>query len=187
MLFSVISENSFPLFAVPIYRFYIIFKATVRIFQNVKLIWQILVFFASNTPLRHISSCKLLCKSEHFFSNYMLSLSNFCKLKFNCFTFSNSSEDIAILCTLLSKAIRFLPVNFLFDNSLSLWILAEMIVIGNLKYLYTRIKNQIVPNKYLLLWEQAILLHFRSSINRPLNRPQYPGSNNYFNIPEENI
>ena len=46
----------------------------------------------------------------------MLSLSNFCKLKFNCFTFSNSSENIAILCTLLSKAIRFLPVNFLFDN-----------------------------------------------------------------------
>ena len=30
--------------------------------------------------------------------------------------FSNSSENIAILCTLLSKAIRFLPVNFLFDN-----------------------------------------------------------------------
>jgi hypothetical protein len=46
----------------------------------------------------------------------MLSLSNFCKLKFNCFTFSNSSENIAILCTLLSKAIRFLPINFLFDN-----------------------------------------------------------------------
>ena len=46
----------------------------------------------------------------------MLSLSNFCKLKFNCFTFSNSSENIAILCTLLSKAIRFLPVNFLFDS-----------------------------------------------------------------------
>jgi hypothetical protein len=23
--------------------------------------------------------------------------------------------------------------------------------------------------------------------NRPLNLPQYPGSNNYFNIPEENI
>ena len=50
------------------------------------------------------------------FSNSMLSLSNFCKLKCNCFTFSNSSENIAILCTLLSKAIRFLPVNFLFDN-----------------------------------------------------------------------
>ena len=46
----------------------------------------------------------------------MLSLSNFCKLNFNCFTFSNLSENIAILCTLLSKAIRFLPVNFLFDN-----------------------------------------------------------------------
>ena len=46
----------------------------------------------------------------------MFSLSNFCKLNFNCFTFSNSSENIAILCTLLSKAIRFLPVNFLFDN-----------------------------------------------------------------------
>ena len=50
------------------------------------------------------------------FSNSMLSLSNLCKLKCNCFTFSNSSENIAILCTLLSKAIRFLPVNFLFDN-----------------------------------------------------------------------
>jgi hypothetical protein len=45
------------------------------------------------------------------FSNSMLSLSNFCKLKFNCFTFSNSSENIAILCTLLSKAIRFLTIN----------------------------------------------------------------------------
>jgi hypothetical protein len=47
----------------------------------------------------------------------MLSLSNLCKLKFNCFTFPNSSENIAILCTLLSKAIRFLPVTFLFDNT----------------------------------------------------------------------
>jgi hypothetical protein len=46
----------------------------------------------------------------------MLSLLNFCKLKCNCFTFSNSSENIAILCSLLSKAIRFLPVNFLFDS-----------------------------------------------------------------------
>jgi hypothetical protein len=36
----------------------------------------------------------------------MLSLSNFCKLKFNCFTFSNSSENIAILCTLLSSKIN---------------------------------------------------------------------------------
>ena len=55
------------------------------------------VFFASKTPLKHISSCKLLCKSEHLFSNSMVSLSNFCKLKFNSFTFSNSSENIAIL------------------------------------------------------------------------------------------
>jgi hypothetical protein len=38
---------------------------------------------------------KVLCKSEHFFSNSMLLLSNFCKLKFNCFTFSNSSDNIA--------------------------------------------------------------------------------------------
>jgi hypothetical protein len=52
--------------------------------------------------------------SKHFFSNSMLLLSNFCKLKFNCFTFSNSSDNIAILYTLLSKAIRFLPVNFYF-------------------------------------------------------------------------
>jgi hypothetical protein len=38
-----------------------------------------------------------------FFSNSMLSLSNLCKLKSNCFTLSNSSENIAILCTLLSR------------------------------------------------------------------------------------
>jgi hypothetical protein len=30
-------------------------------------------------------------------------------------------------------------------------------------------------------------LHFRSSIDRPLNLPQYPCSNNYFSISEENI
>ena len=45
----------------------------------------------------------------------------------------------------------------------------------------------IVPKKYLLLLDQTILLHFRSSIDRSLNLPQYPGSNNYFSIPEENI
>jgi hypothetical protein len=45
----------------------------------------------------------------------------------------------------------------------------------------------IVPKKYLLLLDQTILLHFRSSIDRPLNLPQYPGSNNYISIPEENI
>ena len=33
----------------------------------------------------------------------------------------------------------------------------------------------IVPKKYLLLLDQTILLHFRSSIDRPLNLPQYPG------------
>jgi hypothetical protein len=38
---------------------------------------------------------------------------------------------------------------------------------------------------YLLLLDQAISLHFRSGFDRPLNLPQYPGSNNYFNIPEE--
>jgi hypothetical protein len=38
----------------------------------------------------------------------------------------------------------------------------------------------IVPKKYLLLLDQTILLHFRSSINRPLNLPQSLGSNNYF-------
>jgi hypothetical protein len=37
-----------------------------------------------------------------------------------------------------------------------------------------------------LLLDQTILLHFRSSIDRPLNLPQYPGSNNYISIPEEN-
>ena len=31
------------------------------------------------------------------------------------------------------------------------------------------------PKKYLLLLDQTILLQFRSSINRPLNLPQYPG------------
>ena len=45
----------------------------------------------------------------------------------------------------------------------------------------------IVPTKYLLLLDQTILLHFRSSIDRPLNLPQYPGSNNHFSIPKENI
>ena len=45
----------------------------------------------------------------------------------------------------------------------------------------------IVPKKYLLLLDQTIVLHFRSSIDRPLNLPQYPGGNNYFSIPEENI
>jgi hypothetical protein len=40
----------------------------------------------------------------------------------------------------------------------------------------------IVPQKYLLLLDQPILLHFRSSIDRPLNGylPPYPCSNNYF-------
>ena len=113
-------------------------------------------------------------------------------------------------------------VNFLFDNKTlsltsksvfkSLWILTEMTVIGNLKYLYSRylksgylsfglegtlkkelvIQNVkaicwIVPKKCLLLLDQAILLQFRSSIDRPLSLPQYPESNNYFSIPEENI
>ena len=32
----------------------------------------------------------------------------------------------------------------------------------------------IVPKKYLLFLDQTILLHFRSSIDRPLNLPQYP-------------
>ena len=45
----------------------------------------------------------------------------------------------------------------------------------------------IVPKKYLLLLDQTILLHFRSSIDKPFNIPQYPGSNNYFRFPEENI
>jgi hypothetical protein len=41
--------------------------------------------------------------------------------------------------------------------------------------------------KCLLLLDQTISLHFRSTIDRPLNLPQYPGSNNYFSVPEENI
>jgi hypothetical protein len=43
----------------------------------------------------------------------------------------------------------------------------------------------IVPNKYLLLLDQTILLHLRSSIGRPLSLPQCPGGNNYFSIPEK--
>ena len=148
----------------------------------------------------------------------MLSLSNFCKLKFNCFTFSISFENIAILCALLSKAIRFLSVNFLFDNTtlivllesrfsslsvnfnwndckwefkISIYLksgylpialestLKRELVIENVRSIY-----RIVPRQYLLLLD-PILLHFRSSIDRPLNLPQYPGSNNYFNIPEK--
>jgi hypothetical protein len=35
-----------------------------------------------------------------------------------------------------------------------------------------------VPKKYLLLLDQTILLHFRSSIDRPLNLPQYPENTN---------
>ena len=37
----------------------------------------------------------------------------------------------------------------------------------------------IVPKKYLLLLDQTILLHFRSSIDRPLNLPHYPGSKKF--------
>jgi hypothetical protein len=44
----------------------------------------------------------------------------------------------------------------------------------------------IVPIKFLLLLDRTTLIHFRSSIDRPLNLPQYPGSNNYFSIPREN-
>ena len=151
----------------------------------------------------------------------MLSLSNFCKLKFNCFTCSNSSENIAILCTLLSKAIRFLPVNFLFDNKTLIVLLESLLSSLSVNFnwndcnwefkisiylksgclsfaLESTLKKElvienvraicwIVPKKYLLLLDQTIVLHFRSSIDRPLNLPQYPGSNNYFSIPEENI
>ena len=175
-------------------------------------------FFASKAPLRHISSCKPLCKSEHFFQFLCC---RFQTLKIICFTFSNSSENIAILCTLLSKAIRFLPVNFLFDSK-TLIVLLESLFSSlsvNLNwndcnweskisvylksgYLSFALENTlkkelvienvraicwIVPNTYLLLLDQAILIHFRSSIDRPLNLPQYPCSNNYFSIPEENI
>jgi hypothetical protein len=36
----------------------------------------------------------------------------------------------------------------------------------------------IVPKKYLLLLDQTVLLHFRSSINRPLNLPPYRKTKN---------
>jgi hypothetical protein len=35
--------------------------------------------------------------------------------------------------------------------------------------------------------DQTILLHIRSSIDRPLNLPPYLGGNNYFNILEEHV
>jgi hypothetical protein len=55
-------------------------------------------------------------------------------------------------------------------------------------YLQTLLKDMLdCAQKYLLLLDQTILLHFRSSIDRPLNLPQYPSSKNYFSIPEENI
>jgi hypothetical protein len=38
---------------------------------------------------------------------------------------------------------------------------------------------------YLLLLDQTILLHFRNSIDRPLNLPQYPGSNNYIKVQKD--
>jgi hypothetical protein len=49
---------------------------------------------------------------------------------------------------------------------------------------------------YILYWYfqqsqclnlKTVLVHFRSSIDRPLNLPQYLGSNNYFSVKEENI
>ena len=137
----------------------------------------------------------------------MLSLSNFCKLKFNCYTFSNSSELIAILCTLLSKAtivlleclFSSLSVSFNWNDcnwefKISIYLKSGYLSFG----LESTLKKElvienvraicwIVPKKYLLLLDQTIVLHFRSSIDRPLNLPQYPGSNNYFSIPEENI
>ena len=55
-------------------------------------------------------------------------------------------------------------------------------------YIQTLLKDLLdCAQNYLLLLDQAISLHFRSGFDRPLNLPQYPGSNNYFNIPEENI
>jgi hypothetical protein len=51
-------------------------------------------------------------------------------------------------------------------------------------YLQTLLKDMLdCAQNYLLLLDQTISLHFRSGIDRPLNLPQYPGSNNYFNIP----
>jgi hypothetical protein len=81
----------------------------------------------------------------------MLSISNFCKIKFNCFTFSNSSGDIAILCTLLSKAIRFLPVNFLFDNK-------TLIVL--LENLFSSLSVNFNWNDFI--WEFKISIYLKS-------------------------
>jgi hypothetical protein len=98
-LFSTIRGSSFF-----IYWFYIIYKATVNIFQTVKLIWQILVF-ARKTPWRHISSCKLLCKSEHFFSNSMIVWSK--RSRYALGTIQQIALTFSITCSffkVLSKA-----------------------------------------------------------------------------------
>jgi hypothetical protein len=55
-------------------------------------------------------------------------------------------------------------------------------------YLQTLLKDMLdCAQKIRLLLDQTILLHFRSSIDRPSNLPQNPGSNNYISIPEEHI
>ena len=44
-----------------------------------------------------------------------------------------------------------------------------------------------IKHLWVIMWELSVL-HFRSSIDWPLNPlPPYPCSNNYFSIPEENI
>ena len=58
---------------------------------------------------------------------------------------------------------------------------------GHCVVILLRYTDSDCPKKYRLLLDQTILLHFRSSIDRPLSLPQYPGSNNYISIREENI
>jgi hypothetical protein len=46
-------------------------------------------------------------------------------------------------------------------------------------YLQTLLKDMLdCAQKISTPFGSTILIHFRSSINRPLNLPQYPGSNN---------
>jgi hypothetical protein len=46
-------------------------------------------------------------------------------------------------------------------------------------YLQTLLKDMLdCAQKYLLLLDQTILIHFRSSIDRPLSLPQFPGKIN---------
>jgi hypothetical protein len=143
---------------------------------HLKYIW----FFASKTPLRHISSCKLLCKSEHFFPDFRyIDILN-SQLQSFQLKFTERLEN-----RLSSRTIRVLLSNrkltgrkrIVFDNNVHM-IATFSDELENIKQL---------KFNYIFLLDQTILLQFGSSIDRPLNLPQYPGSNNYFSIPEVNI